>query len=64
MILKQTTLVGSNGGTLQDVVDVLEMMDKGQVNPMLTKITFDQIPEGILMLEDNKVTGRLVALYD
>lgn len=64
MILKQTTLVGSNGGTLQDVVDVLEMMDKGQVNPMITTITFDQIPEGIQMLEDNKVTGRLVALYD
>jgi propanol-preferring alcohol dehydrogenase len=52
------------GGTLQDVIDVLEMMDKGQVNPMITTITFDQIPEGVQMLEDNKVTGRLVALYD
>ncbi|NLK01986.1 MAG: alcohol dehydrogenase catalytic domain-containing protein [Clostridiaceae bacterium] len=64
MITKQTTLVGSNGGTLQDVIDVNDMISKGQVNPMITTITFDQIPEGIQMLEDNKVTGRLVALYD
>ncbi|NLK01985.1 MAG: zinc-binding dehydrogenase [Clostridiaceae bacterium] len=63
-ITRQSALVGSMGGTLQDVIDVLEMMDKGQVNPMITTITFDQIPEGVQMLEDNKVTGRLVALYD
>jgi len=31
------------------------------VSAQLTEITFEEIPEGIQMLKDNKVTGRLVA---
>lgn len=61
MITKQSTLVGSNGGTKQDIADIYELFAEGKVNPTITEITFDQIPEGIQMLEDNKVTGRLVA---
>lgn len=61
LITKQATLVGSNGGTMQDIEDIYELFATGKVNPKVTEITFDEIPEGIQMLEDNKVTGRLVA---
>ncbi|WP_440895097.1 zinc-binding dehydrogenase [Amphibacillus sp. Q70] len=60
-ITKQVTIVGSNGGTKQDIIDIYELFASGQVKPKITEITFNEIPEGIQMLEDNKVTGRLVA---
>jgi len=61
LITKQATLVGSNGGTKQDIEDIYELFASGKVSPKVTEITFDEIPEGIQMLEDGKVTGRLVA---
>lgn len=61
MITKQATLVGSNGGTKKDIEEIYELFAAGKVNPKITEITFDEIPEGIKMLEENKVTGRLVA---
>lgn len=61
MITKKVTLVGSNGGTKQDIEEIYELIAAGKVKPKLTKITFDEIPEGIQRLEDRKVVGRLVA---
>lgn len=61
VITKQAILVGSNGGTKQDIEEIYELFASGQVNPKISEITFDEISEGIQMLEDNKVTGRLVA---
>ena len=46
------------------VIDVYNMFSKGEINPKITEISFDEIPEGIQLLEDNKVTGRLVAIMD
>lgn len=40
------------------------MFSKGEINLKITEISFDEIPEGIQLLEDNKVTGRLVAIMD
>lgn len=60
-ITKQVTIVGSNGGTKQDIEEIYQLFASGQVKPKITEITFNEIPEGIQMLEDNKVTGRLVA---
>lgn len=64
MITKQSTLVGSNGGTKQDVEDILQMFANDEIHPIVTEIDFEEIPKGIQMLEDGEVTGRLVALYD
>lgn len=61
LITKQATLVGNNGGTKQDIADIYELFASGKVSPKITEISFDEIPEGIQMLEDGKVTGRLVA---
>ena len=55
-------MVGSNGGDGSDIASCYEMMASGELDPILTKITFDQIGEGIDMLREGKVKGRLVAV--
>jgi propanol-preferring alcohol dehydrogenase len=61
MILSELDVVGSNGGTLQDVADCYELFASGQINPTFTVIGFDDIPEGIEKLRRGEVRGRLVA---
>ncbi|WP_096271187.1 zinc-binding dehydrogenase [Paucisalibacillus globulus] len=61
LITKQATLVGSNGGTKKDIEEIYALFASGKVNPTITEISFDEIPEGLQMLADHKVTGRLVA---
>lgn len=63
-ITKQATLVGSNGGTQQDIADIYELMAAGKVTPTMTHITFDEIPEGINRLRRGEVKGRLVAMIN
>lgn len=58
------TLIASNGGTRQDIAEIYELMAEGKLTPNLQEITFDEIPEGIQMLDDGKNKGRLVAVYD
>lgn len=64
LITKQAEIVGSNGGTAEDIANVYFLISQGSVNPVLTEITFDDIPDGLQRLEDRKVTGRLVAIYE
>lgn len=61
MILSELDVVGSCGGTLQDVADVYELFATGQATPVHTVIGFDDIPEGIEKLRRGEVRGRLVA---
>lgn len=61
MILKEVEVVGSVGGTLEDVAACYELFAGGQINPEFTVIGFDDIPEGIDKLREGKVRGRLVA---
>ena len=39
-------------------------MKSGKLTPKLTKIKPSEIPDGILLLEQGKVQGRLVACYE
>jgi propanol-preferring alcohol dehydrogenase len=64
LITGQKTLHGSVGGNKQDMAEIYELMQAGGVKPKLTEITFDEIPEGIERLENNEVSGRLVAVFD
>lgn len=57
-------LIGSVGGTPEDIAAIYELMVTGKLKPKLTKISFDEIPEGIQLLADGKVKGRLVAVYE
>ncbi len=64
VILKQARILGSNGGTKQDIADCYELFASGEVAPVTTTITFDEIPEGIERLRRGEVAGRLVARMD
>lgn len=63
-ITQEKRLLASNGGTKQDIKDIYDLMAAGKLTPTLTEISFDEIPEGLAMLERNEVQGRLVAVYD
>ena len=61
LILNTVTLVGSAGGTKDDVAGVYEHFASGQLTPVVTEIGFDDIPDGLERLRRGDVTGRLVA---
>ena len=61
MVLKQARVLGSNGGTPQDVAEVYELLASGAVEPAVTVVGFEQIPEYLDKLRAHEVTGRVVA---
>jgi propanol-preferring alcohol dehydrogenase len=61
LILRKVTLIGSQGGTKEDVEGVYRYFATGKLAPTVSEITFDQIPEGIERLRRGEVIGRLVA---
>jgi propanol-preferring alcohol dehydrogenase len=63
LILKSVTLVGSQGGTIEDVQGVYDYFATGQIDPAITEIGFEEIPDGLQRLHDGAVVGRLVAVY-
>jgi propanol-preferring alcohol dehydrogenase len=62
LILKQVQVVGSCGGTSQDIKDVYGYFATGKLKPKLHAISFDEIPEGLERLHRGEVKGRLVAV--
>jgi propanol-preferring alcohol dehydrogenase len=38
----------------------MTLMGDGKLVPTLTKVDFDKVPEGLEMLQQNKVVGRLI----
>lgn len=60
MILKELDLVGSVGGSAQDISDVIEMMRQGKLKIDVVETTLDKVPEGLELLRDGKVSGRLI----
>lgn len=64
LILSHVTLVGSVGGTKEDVAGVYHYFSTGELEAVITEITFDQIPEGLERLHHGGVVGRLVAVRD
>jgi propanol-preferring alcohol dehydrogenase len=61
LILRKVTLIGSQGGTKEDVEGVYRYFATGKLAPTVSEITFDQIPEGVERLRRGEVVGRLVA---
>lgn len=64
LITNNVKLVGSVGGTKEDVAGVYEYMDSGKMTPEVTTIGFDEIPEGLERLKRGEVVGRLVCVYE
>lgn len=63
LVTKQVQLLGSLGGSLPDTEDVYRLMETGELELLVTPITFDEIPDGLRRLEEGVVTGRLIAIY-
>lgn len=61
LILRKVTLIGSQGGTKEDVEGVYKYLATGKLAPTITEIRFDEIPDGIERLKRGEVVGRLVA---
>ncbi len=64
LIMNAATLVGNKGGTKEDIAGIYKFMASGDLNPTITTIGFDQIPEGIQKLKNGEVIGRLVASFE
>ena len=56
-------LIGSLGGTVEDIEEVYALMAAGELAPFVTEIGFDEIGEGLQRLAAGEVTGRLVAVW-
>lgn len=63
LVTRQVSLVGSSGGSRQDIGDVYALMAVGALAPELPTIGFDDIPEGLRRVRAGTVVGRLVATY-
>jgi alcohol dehydrogenase, propanol-preferring len=63
LILSKVALLGSNGGTKEDVASVYRHLANGDLDPAITTIGFDDIPEGLERLDRGEVVGRLVAEF-
>lgn len=55
------TLIGSLGGSVQDIEEVFELLLRKEIEPAFTEIAFEEIGEGLERLKNHQVTGRLVA---
>ncbi|AMM18911.1 alcohol dehydrogenase [Frondihabitans sp. PAMC 28766] len=63
LTLNEIELVGSQAGTKQDLVEVLELIEQGKLTSRITEISFDEIGDGIGKLQRGEVIGRLVAVF-
>ncbi|MDX2355889.1 zinc-binding dehydrogenase [Dietzia sp. PP-33] len=60
-VIHQRALIrGSSGGTTQDIEAVYGYLRDGRITPVVEKLTFDRVDEGIDRLRQGQVTGRLV----
>ncbi|WP_224760660.1 MULTISPECIES: zinc-binding dehydrogenase [unclassified Salinibacterium] len=62
LTLNEVELVGSQAGTKEDCIAVLDLVAAGKLSSRVTTISFDEIGEGIGKLERGEVIGRLVAV--
>ncbi len=63
-ITQSKKVIASNGGTKEDIAAIYKLMAAGKLKPMLHEIKPSYIPKGIEELEQGKVKGRLVAVYE
>jgi propanol-preferring alcohol dehydrogenase len=63
LIMKEVTLKGTLGGTMADTSAVYDLMASGDLDPLISTISFEEIAEGIDRLHHGTVIGRLVASY-
>lgn len=61
MILGKKQIYGSVGGSKEDIEETMKFMCTGELSPVITMIDFEEIADGVKMLEEGTAKGRLVA---
>jgi len=64
LILGRKELVGSQGGSIEDIEETMKYIASGDLDPQITEIDFEEIGAGIQQLIDGTARGRLVATMD
>lgn len=64
LITKTISVLGSNSGTKEDLAGIYELMQRGELNPPINRITQADIPDAIEKLRAGGVIGRYIAMYD
>lgn len=64
MITKEIKLLGSNGGSVEDLQGVYDIFATGKMTPNLITIPFEEVDKGIEKLKNHEVKGRLVAVFE
>ncbi|KAI5920349.1 GroES-like protein [Camillea tinctor] len=59
LVVRSITLKGSLGASKTDLLNVLDLISTGKISPKLVEIPFDDVPNGLKALAENKVEGRL-----
>lgn len=63
--MKEITYIGASNGEKSEAQAVLALMDNGNINSKIQKITFDEIPASIEKLKAGKAgSGRFVAIFN
>lgn len=62
VIHQKAVIRGSSGGTREDIAAVYRYLDEGAITPVVERLTFQQVAEGIDRLREGRVTGRLVVM--
>ena len=60
LITNQLEVVGSNGGTKEDIADILGLISKGELSIDIELIDFDEVPEKLDILREKSVENRFV----
>jgi propanol-preferring alcohol dehydrogenase len=62
LITKQAEIVGSNGGSKEDIAEVYKLIASGDLKPEIIEIGFEEIAEGLDKLKSGGIKGRMVAM--
>ena len=60
LVTKQVALLGSSGGSKNDLKTVLQLISDGTLTNVVEEIPFETLPDGIARLMTGDLTGRLV----
>jgi propanol-preferring alcohol dehydrogenase len=64
IVLKELTYIGSSAGTHEDCAEVMRLIADGKAASALTKISFEEIGEGVQRLQRGEVIGWLVVVLE
>lgn len=62
LVVRSIQLIGSLGATKEDVVAVYDLLESGELDPLIVTVGFDDIPDGLERLRRGESQGRVVAV--